>query len=90
MRTSPCQQPRQHTCIDYRLSCRLYLVLPSAEYFRDPLQNIAHRAALTLPRPARFDAPTRLKIAKIESCPVRYPAPDGAYPVLKAGVTRLI
>ena len=32
--------------LDYWLSSRLYLILPQAEYFRDPFQNIAARATV--------------------------------------------
>jgi putative salt-induced outer membrane protein YdiY len=31
---------------DYWLSQRFYLVLPSAEYYKDPFQNLAHRVTL--------------------------------------------
>ena len=35
---------RVNTEFDYWLSRRLYIILPSAEYFRDPFQNIDNRA----------------------------------------------
>lgn len=37
---------RVNTEFDYWMSRRLYLILPQAEYFKDPFQNIAHRLTL--------------------------------------------